>query len=83
MRGLTCKLQMRAVDVLYAYKEVKNVISTFENMRKTLSKILKEFLSMQVSLVKILMVISLNLLHHGLTKGKCIVIIPFKELTTL
>ena len=34
MRGLTCKLQMRAVDVLYAHKEVKKVISTFENMRK-------------------------------------------------
>ena len=34
LRGLTCKLQMRAVDVLYAYKEVKIVISTLENMRE-------------------------------------------------
>lgn len=36
MRGLTCKLQMRAVNVLYAYKEVKKVIilSSFESMRK-------------------------------------------------
>lgn len=43
MQGLTCKLQMKAVDVLYAYKEVNKVISTFENMRKILSKTLEEF----------------------------------------
>ena len=32
LRGLTCKLQMEAIDVLYAHKQVKQVTTTFEKM---------------------------------------------------
>ena len=34
LRELTCKFQMRAVDVLYGHREVKRVVSTFEKMRR-------------------------------------------------
>ena len=37
MRGLTLKLQMEAVDVLYAYKQVDNVIKSLKNMREKAS----------------------------------------------
>ena len=33
LKGLTIKLQMRAIDVLYAYREVEGVISTLKVMR--------------------------------------------------
>ena len=35
LRGLTIKLQMQAMDVLYAYREVNHVISTLKAMRDT------------------------------------------------
>ncbi len=33
LRGLTKKLQMQAIDVFYAYKQVKSVVSTLKGMR--------------------------------------------------
>ena len=33
LRGLTCKLQIEAIDVLYASKQVKHVATTFQKMR--------------------------------------------------
>jgi len=35
LRGLTMKLQMQSVDVLYAHKEVKNVITSLGKMRES------------------------------------------------
>jgi len=34
LRALTLKLQMQAIDVLYAYKEVKNTIKSLKEMRE-------------------------------------------------
>ena len=34
LRGLTCKLQMEAIDVLYANKQVKQVATAFEKIRQ-------------------------------------------------
>ena len=46
LRGLTVKLQMQAIDVLFAYTQVKSVISAFKQMRdnatQCFSKIFEE-----------------------------------------
>ena len=34
LRGLTLKLQMPALDVMYAYREVRSVVSTLKSMRE-------------------------------------------------
>ncbi len=35
LRGLTLKLQMHAIDVLYAYKHVSSLLDSFKNMRES------------------------------------------------
>ena len=35
LRSLTLKLQMRAIDVLYAYKQIQSVISSLKKMRES------------------------------------------------
>ena len=54
LRGITIKLQMQAIDVLYAYGEVTNVISLLKRLREnatsTFSKIFKETLELGKSL---------------------------------
>ena len=63
LRGLTLKLQMEAIDVLYAYREVRTIITTLKDMRskseETFSKIFAETTSfgklcMETSLVQAL-----------------------------
>jgi len=34
LREITIKLQMQAIDVAYAYKQVSSVVTTLKNMRK-------------------------------------------------
>ena len=41
LRGLTLKLQMEALDVLYAYKEVRTVVSTLKSMRSDSERVFK------------------------------------------
>ena len=50
LRSLTLKLQMRAIDVLYAYKQIQSVISSLKKMRESsteeFSKIFTETLAL-------------------------------------
>ena len=39
LRSLTIKLQMQAIDVIYAYKEVQSVISTLKGMREVIKRV--------------------------------------------
>ena len=45
LRSLTIKLQMQAIDVVYAYKEVQSVISTLKGMRERSSSEFKNIFS--------------------------------------
>ena len=45
LRSLTMKLQMQAIDVVYAYKEVQSVISTLKGMRERSSSEFKNIFS--------------------------------------
>ena len=38
IRGLTLKLQMEALDVLYAYREVRSIVTSLKNMRSNSDK---------------------------------------------
>lgn len=54
MHGLTLKLQMQAIDVLYAYKQVSSVIASLKSMREsaTPTLLLVESLGKLLSLLK-------------------------------
>ena len=60
IRGFTVKLQMQALDVLYAYKQVSSVhsslVSMWERSDTTFSRIFKEtiLLLLNVSVVEIM-----------------------------
>ena len=45
LRSLTIKLQMQAIDVVYAYKDVQSVISTLKGMRERSSSEFKNIFS--------------------------------------
>ena len=50
LREITIKLQMQAIDVAYAYKQVSSIVSTLENMRKESTA---EFRKIFVSVTKL------------------------------
>ena len=66
LRSLTIKLQMQAIDVVYAYKEVQSVISTLKGMRERSSSEFKNIFSEAQKLGKISMGRTLSLADPGL-----------------
>jgi len=52
LRGLTLKLQMEDIDVLYAYEEVRTVVSTLKSMRSDSEKVFKRIYAATTKLGK-------------------------------
>ena len=72
IRGLTLKLQMEALDVLYAYHEVQNVVTILKNIRSNSDKEFSRIFSETMELGKISLVRDLNSVCPGLQADKFI-----------
>ena len=70
LRSLTLKLQMEAIDVLYAYKEVGAVVPTLKNMRSESEQLFRRLFTETTQLGKDLMVKSLSRRSQESTAGK-------------
>ena len=68
LRGLTCKLQIEAIDVLYANKQVKQVATTFQKMRQNSEQEFKRIYKHATKLGKYLNGNGFELSTPGLSK---------------
>ena len=68
LRGLTCKLQIEAIDVLYANKQVKLVATTFQKMRQNSEQEFKRIYNHVTKLGKYLNGNGFELSTPGLSK---------------